>query len=209
MIKRQEMDMAEVEQLVINWNEMKPNARNELVSYIEPWFKDYSSISFVENKSSINTSMKLLGSPKDLAQEVAKKLTEKFPMPSLKITEHKKFDSAEDLIIYIRVLMLNQIEAKAEKLTRNKNTLHGRERVLSIPESELGDDMANYDIILSFGKLYKELAVKYRKKLLAYDLKVFHGHTLDEVSMIMGVSLSTVKNYIKHIELKVLDRLKL
>lgn len=208
MAKRKALDLPKIEQLIANWNDEKPNARNELIDYIEPWFYDFSDIAFFENKRVINTPMKIFNSPKDLAQEVAKKLLEKFPMPELELFDHKTFNGLDDLITYIRVIMFAEVDARVKKLTNNKNSLSEHDRIYTIPKNEMGESMEDYDLFFSFAKLYKELAVKYRKKLLAYDLRVFYGHSLDEISLIMGISNSTAKNYIKHIELKVLDRLK-
>ena len=89
MAKRKALNLSDVEELIVNWNEAKPNARNALINYIEPWFYDFSDIAFFENKRVINTPMKVFNSPKDLAQEVAKKLLEKFPMPELELFDHK------------------------------------------------------------------------------------------------------------------------
>ncbi len=199
------IDYAAVQKLVDDWDAEAPDARDNLITYIEPWFKFFSNTKYVKNKSVINTTLKFLN--EDVAQDIALRFCEKFPLPGKGYFVHKKFGDVENLVTTIKLMILDEVKANVQKFTNSKNSEPYRKRLYDMPESEVGDDMKAFELFSSFRDVYSRLQKTHRSKLLIFDLVVFHSLTFEKAALFADISLSTAKNHYYHIELIVLKEL--
>ena len=203
------LDMEKLELLVVDWNNTAPGARDALLEYVTPWLYFIANTDFFEKKQSINTAIRIFGNSEDISQDVSEQLLLLYPTPEKGYFKHKKFLGAPHLKSEIRLMMLGVIAKKAEKFTLDRNSINKDEYINSynITEQVSDDDMQNIDVFIALATIFKNIPEKDNRKLVCYDLKVIEGATFEEVAMIMGLSLSTVKKYVSYIELKVISKL--
>lgn len=189
------IDIKAVEKIVSDWDEKKPGSRDALLKYMDDLIGEYANSDFLSQQQTINTAMKLFSS-EDLAQDIKLKLAERY--------KYLAFGSAERFLTMLPVMVFNEIRDKVKKYASPGKYLPYEFRELNTLEIERQTDegLRGYDMLLTVTSAFESLVKKHSRKVLAYDLKVFHGRGINEIAEMLDCSPGTVKNYVRYVGAK-------
>ena len=195
-------DKDHLNNLIKNWNAGDVNARNEVVTLLQPLIKHFSEVDFSSKNKVIPTPV-VLFCPNDIAQTVSLKLVEK--QKSIHI------ESVNDLFILLRKMVYGIIVDEVRKLTSSRHGLGSRTLADTCDDVLLAEDKCfeHSHTFIEFKILLDDLEEKSRDQALAFSFYHLWGFDIATIQTLLNdISERTVWRYIEFAHKYLSEQLK-